>query len=54
VEECFTFSRLKNTFEKLQEMLNSNVTPISNKTINAGGSMPLITTDRSLVLGNRY
>jgi hypothetical protein len=54
VEEFFTFSRLKNTFEKLQEILSSNVTSISNKTMNVGGSMSLIPTDRSLVLGNRY
>ena len=52
--ESFTFSRLKNTFEKSQEMLSSNVTSISTKTMNVEGSMSVIPTDRSLVLGNRY
>jgi len=44
VEESYTFSRLKNTFENLQEMLRSNVTSVSNKTMNAEGSMSVSST----------
>jgi hypothetical protein len=54
LEESFTFSRLKNIFEKLQVMLSSNVKSVSNKPINVAASMSLITTDRLLVLGNGY
>jgi len=50
VEESFTLSRLKNTFENLQEMLSSNVTSVSTKTKNVEESMLVITTDWKQIL----
>jgi len=54
VEESFTFSGLKNTFEILQEMLSLNVPSVCTKTMNVEASMSVIATDWSLVLGKRY